>query len=33
SWLAPRDAIRQGDWGRITDLARATLDHKEGRAL
>ncbi|PVE20413.1 keto-deoxy-phosphogluconate aldolase, partial [Microvirga sp. KLBC 81] len=25
SWLAPRDAIRQGDWGRITDLARATL--------
>ncbi|PVE20374.1 keto-deoxy-phosphogluconate aldolase, partial [Microvirga sp. KLBC 81] len=29
SWLAPRDAIRQGDWGRITDLARATLSLKE----
>lgn len=25
SWLAPRDAIREGDWQRITDLARATL--------
>ena len=25
SWLMPRDAVLQGDWGRITDLARATL--------
>jgi|SRR5918993_1136793 2-dehydro-3-deoxyphosphogluconate aldolase/(4S)-4-hydroxy-2-oxoglutarate aldolase len=25
SWLAPRDAVRQGDWNRITELARATL--------
>lgn len=25
SWLAPRDAIHQGNWRRITDLARATL--------
>jgi 2-dehydro-3-deoxyphosphogluconate aldolase/(4S)-4-hydroxy-2-oxoglutarate aldolase len=24
SWLVPRDAMRQGDWGRITELARAT---------
>ncbi|MFD3264796.1 bifunctional 4-hydroxy-2-oxoglutarate aldolase/2-dehydro-3-deoxy-phosphogluconate aldolase [Phenylobacterium ferrooxidans] len=23
SWVAPMDAIRAGDWGRITDLARA----------
>lgn len=23
SWVAPADAIRAGDWGRITDLARA----------
>jgi 2-dehydro-3-deoxyphosphogluconate aldolase/(4S)-4-hydroxy-2-oxoglutarate aldolase len=29
SWLAPRDAIRQGDWLRITDLARATLGLKD----
>jgi len=28
SWLASRDAIRQGDWQRITDLARATLGLK-----
>jgi 2-dehydro-3-deoxyphosphogluconate aldolase/(4S)-4-hydroxy-2-oxoglutarate aldolase len=28
SWLAPRDAIRLGDWQRITDLARATLGLK-----
>ncbi|QRM34049.1 bifunctional 4-hydroxy-2-oxoglutarate aldolase/2-dehydro-3-deoxy-phosphogluconate aldolase [Microvirga sp. VF16] len=25
SWLAPREAIRDGDWQRITELARATL--------
>ncbi|HEY0523070.1 MAG TPA: bifunctional 4-hydroxy-2-oxoglutarate aldolase/2-dehydro-3-deoxy-phosphogluconate aldolase [Stellaceae bacterium] len=25
SWLMPRDAVLQGDWGRITDLARAAL--------
>ena len=24
SWLVPRDALRQGDWGRITELARGT---------
>ena len=29
SWLAPRDAIHQGDWNRITDLARATLSLRE----
>ena len=23
SWLAPADAVRHGDWGRITELARA----------
>ena len=23
SWVAPADAVRAGDWGRITDLARA----------
>lgn len=23
SWVAPMDAVRAGDWGRITDLARA----------
>lgn len=31
SWLAPRDAIRQGAWGRITELARATLGFKPER--
>jgi 2-dehydro-3-deoxyphosphogluconate aldolase/(4S)-4-hydroxy-2-oxoglutarate aldolase len=29
SWLAPHDAIRQGDWNRITELARATLSLRE----
>ncbi len=24
SWLVPRDAVRQGDWARITELARGT---------
>ena len=24
SWLVPRDAVRQGDWAKITELARAT---------
>lgn len=24
SWLVPRDALRQGDWARVTDLARGT---------
>ena len=24
SWLTPADAIAQGDWGRITQLARET---------
>ena len=23
SWVAPADAVRAGDWGRITELARA----------
>ena len=23
SWVAPMDAVRAGDWGRITELARA----------
>jgi 2-dehydro-3-deoxyphosphogluconate aldolase/(4S)-4-hydroxy-2-oxoglutarate aldolase len=23
SWLTPKDAIAAGDWGRITDLAKA----------
>ncbi len=30
SWLVPRDAVRQGEWTRITGLARATLGLKEG---
>jgi 2-dehydro-3-deoxyphosphogluconate aldolase/(4S)-4-hydroxy-2-oxoglutarate aldolase len=25
SWLAPRDAVLAGDWGRVTDLARESL--------
>jgi 2-dehydro-3-deoxyphosphogluconate aldolase/(4S)-4-hydroxy-2-oxoglutarate aldolase len=32
SWLVPRDAVRQGDWGRITELARASLSLKEKAA-
>jgi 2-dehydro-3-deoxyphosphogluconate aldolase / (4S)-4-hydroxy-2-oxoglutarate aldolase len=32
SWLVPRDAVLQGDWGRITDLARATLGLRGGSA-
>jgi 2-dehydro-3-deoxyphosphogluconate aldolase/(4S)-4-hydroxy-2-oxoglutarate aldolase len=26
SWVAPADAVRAGDWGRITELARACQD-------
>ena len=26
SWLVPADALAQGDWGRITQLARDTLN-------
>ncbi|EIM26391.1 bifunctional 4-hydroxy-2-oxoglutarate aldolase/2-dehydro-3-deoxy-phosphogluconate aldolase [Microvirga lotononidis] len=29
SWLTPRDAIRQSDWNRITELARTTLSLRE----
>lgn len=32
SWLVPRDAVRGGDWNRITELARATLGLKQGEA-
>jgi 2-dehydro-3-deoxyphosphogluconate aldolase/(4S)-4-hydroxy-2-oxoglutarate aldolase len=32
SWLVPRQAVKQGDWERITELARASLGLKEGRA-
>ena len=32
SWLVPRDAMRDGNWGRITELARATLGLKPGSA-
>ncbi len=31
SWLVPRDAMRQGDWARITGLARATAELKVDR--
>jgi 2-dehydro-3-deoxyphosphogluconate aldolase/(4S)-4-hydroxy-2-oxoglutarate aldolase len=31
SWLVPRDAVRQGDWARITGLARATTELKPDR--
>jgi len=33
SWLVPRDAMRQGDWGRITELARgaAALERSGAR--
>jgi 2-dehydro-3-deoxyphosphogluconate aldolase / (4S)-4-hydroxy-2-oxoglutarate aldolase len=30
SWLVPRDAMRQGDWGRITELARGTAALRKG---
>lgn len=30
SWLVPRDAMSQGDWTRITDLARATARLRAG---
>jgi 2-dehydro-3-deoxyphosphogluconate aldolase/(4S)-4-hydroxy-2-oxoglutarate aldolase len=38
SWMAPNDAIREGKWDRITELARATLSlphdgHQLQRAL
>ena len=32
SWLVPRDALRQGDWGRITELARGTGALRKGVA-
>jgi 2-dehydro-3-deoxyphosphogluconate aldolase / (4S)-4-hydroxy-2-oxoglutarate aldolase len=32
SWLVPRDAVRQGDWARITGLARATAELKVDRS-
>jgi 2-dehydro-3-deoxyphosphogluconate aldolase / (4S)-4-hydroxy-2-oxoglutarate aldolase len=31
SWLVPRDALRDRDWGRITELARTTRDLRPGR--
>ena len=37
SWLVPRDAVRQGDWARITELARGTgcamLEHQQLRPV
>jgi 2-dehydro-3-deoxyphosphogluconate aldolase/(4S)-4-hydroxy-2-oxoglutarate aldolase len=30
SWLVPRDAVRQGDWARITELARGTGTLRKG---
>ncbi len=30
SWLVPRDALRQGDWARITELARGTAGLRQG---
>jgi 2-dehydro-3-deoxyphosphogluconate aldolase/(4S)-4-hydroxy-2-oxoglutarate aldolase len=32
SWLVPRDALRQGDWARVTDLARATSTLRKAAA-
>ena len=32
SWLVPRDAMRQGDWGRITELARGAAALERGSA-
>jgi len=32
SWLAPKDAVRAGDWGRIEDLARAAAALRDGGA-
>jgi 2-dehydro-3-deoxyphosphogluconate aldolase/(4S)-4-hydroxy-2-oxoglutarate aldolase len=32
SWLVPRDAVRQGDWARITELARGTDALRKGAA-
>ena len=32
SWLVPRDALRQGDWSRITELARGTGALRKGAA-
>ena len=31
SWLAPRDAIRDGNWMRITDLARETFSLRQSK--
>lgn len=31
SWLAPRDAIRDGNWTRITDLARETFSLRQSK--
>jgi 2-dehydro-3-deoxyphosphogluconate aldolase/(4S)-4-hydroxy-2-oxoglutarate aldolase len=30
SWLVPREALRQGDWARITELARGTAGLRQG---
>ena len=32
SWLVPRDVVRQGDWTRITELARGTAALRKGAA-
>ena len=32
SWLVPRDAVRQGDWARITELAAGTAALRKGAA-
>ena len=32
SWLVPREAVRQGDWARITELARGTGALRKGAA-
>jgi 2-dehydro-3-deoxyphosphogluconate aldolase/(4S)-4-hydroxy-2-oxoglutarate aldolase len=32
SWLTPADAVRDGDWGRITALARAAVALRQGPA-
>ena len=31
SWLTPKDAVAAGDWGRITELARAASALKRAR--
>lgn len=32
SWLVPRDALRQGDWARVTELARGTSTLRKAAA-